>query len=222
MQQSLLTKRLATIAAALGFAAGVAAPFRVFHVFVANTGSGPGTLGLWMVVPIALGALAIAAVRTESIGFVWVSVGAVWGFVILGAWSLGTFFAWEALALLAAGLIHLVGIGPRWKLLLVPLWLIAGACGLSVLFLVRDIAQTGPGEFVDHAPAVMFGSWISAAAVTLLGAAYATPMVWGGRRARSVWKTVALTIVLVTLLLVASRLAQQGLRALAILGARQP
>src|SRR5436853_3812970 len=112
-------KRFAMVAAAIGLVASLVAPFRVVHVFVANSGSGPGIQGFWMVVPIALGALAIVAVRTESIGFVWVIVGAVWGFVILGAWSLGTFFAWEALALLVAGLLHLAVIGRGWKLLLV-------------------------------------------------------------------------------------------------------
>jgi len=95
------------------------------------------------------------------------------------AWSLGTFFAWEALALLVTGLLHLAVIGPRWKLLLVPLWLVAGASGLSFLFLARDIVETRPDTLVGHAPAVMFGSWLCAAVVTLLGVMYGTPVVWG-------------------------------------------
>jgi hypothetical protein len=140
-------------------------------VFVANTGHGPGLLGLWMMLPIALGALAIVAVRKASIGFVWVIVGAVWGFMFLGAWSLGLFFAWEALALLVAGIFHLVAIGARWKLLLVPLWLIAGATALCPILFAADLVLQGRSQgyrTVTHAPAIVYGSWLWAAAVALL------------------------------------------------------
>jgi hypothetical protein len=167
----MLARRLATIAALLGLVAALIAPFRVNQVFVANSGHGPGLLGLWMMLPIVLGALAIAAVRTASIGFVWAIVGAVWGFMILGAWSLGLFFAWEALALLVAGILHLIAVGARWRLLLVPLWLIAGAAALCpILFAVDLIRQERSQGYmtVTHAPAIVYGSWLWAAAVALL------------------------------------------------------
>lgn len=205
------------VAAALGLAAGFVAPFRVVHVFVANSGSAPGLLGLWMIIPIALAGIAIAAVRTESVGFVWATVGGVWSFIILGAWSFGTFFAWEGLALLVAGIVHLVAVGPRWRLLLVPLWLVLGASGLCPVFLAVDIIRETRSQsnlLVTHAPVVLFGSWLCGATLTLLGACYLTPMVWRGRGSRNRWITGALVLVIVALVLVASGLAQNGVRAL--------
>jgi hypothetical protein len=134
-------KRLATIAAALGLGAGLIAPVRVVNTFVSNTGHGPGILGLWMIVPIAAGATAIGAVRTQSVGLVWTAVGAVWGFVILGAWSFGLFFAWEALALLSAGVLHLVAVGRLGNVLLAPLWFMAGLTSLCPVFAAVDVSR---------------------------------------------------------------------------------
>ena len=167
----MIAKGLATISAILGLIAALIAPFRVVRVFVANTGQGPGLAGFWMTVPIALAAVAVAAVRTQSFGWVWVTIGAVWSFVILGAWSLGTFFAWEGLALLVAGILHLVAIGPRWRLLLVPLWLAAGATLLCPVFLAVDVIRemgSHGSMTVTHAPAIVYGTWVCAAAGALL------------------------------------------------------
>jgi hypothetical protein len=168
----MLARRLATISAVLGLIAGLIAPFRVVRVFTANTGEGPGVLGLWMIVPIVLAAVAIAAARTRSAGLMWATIGGVWGFVIIGAWSLGTFFAWEALALLVAGVLHLVAVGARWRVLLVPLWLVAGASALCPMFLavdaMREMGSHG-SLTVTHAPIIVYGSWLWAAVVTLLG-----------------------------------------------------
>ena len=167
----MLARRLATIAALLGLVAALIAAVRVNQAFVTNTGHGPGLLGLWVMLPIGLAALAIAAVRAPSIGFVWAIVGAVWGFMILGAWSLGPFFAWEALALLVAGILHLVAAGARWKLLLVPLWLIAGATALCPVLLAVDMIREARSHgflTVTHAPAIVYGSVLWAAAVALL------------------------------------------------------
>jgi hypothetical protein len=143
----------------------------VERVFVANSGHSPGILGLWMLVPITLAAAAIPAVRTQSIGLVWAIVGAVWGFVIIAAWSLGTFFAWEGLALLAAGVLHTIAVGPRWKLLPAPLWLVAGASALCPMFLARNFIREAASHgavTVTHAPVLVYGSEIWAGAVALL------------------------------------------------------
>ena len=167
-----MAKRLATLFAILGLAAGIVAPVRVERIFVANSGHGPGTAGLWMIVPIAAAVLAIAAIRTRSAGLVWATVGSVWGFVILAAWSLGTFFFWEALALLIAGILHLVAVKARWRALLAPLWLVAGATLLCPVLLTVDIvrdAASGGFMAVTHAPAVVYGSWLCAATIVVLG-----------------------------------------------------
>jgi len=126
-----------------------------------------------MILPIAAGVIALAAVRTQSIGWMWSAIGAVWGFVVIAAWSLGPFFAWEGLALLVAGVLHLITVGPWWRLLLVPLWLVAGATALCPLFLAVDVARemlSGGSMTVTHAPAVVFGSYLFVAVVMLLGA----------------------------------------------------
>lgn len=166
----MIARRLATISAAIGLVAAVVAPFRVFSVFVANSGHGPGILGLWMLVPIAAAIVALAAVRTQSSGLVWGAVGAAWGFVIIAAWSLGTFFVGEAFALLLAGILHVIAVQARWRTLLVPLWLIAGATTLCPLFLAADAMRWhGQGGYVTHAPIIIWGCWAFVAALTVLG-----------------------------------------------------
>jgi hypothetical protein len=148
------------------------APFRVERVFVANSGHGPGVLGLWMLLPIALAAAAIAAVRTQRIGAVWMTVGAVWGFVIIAAWSLGTFFAAEGLALLVAGGLHLAAVRPGWRLLLVPLWFVAGAAAICPIFILRDVVWEMQGQghaTVTHADIVVWGCWLFAGTLMFLG-----------------------------------------------------
>ena len=167
----MISRRLATISAMLGLIAALVAPFRVERVFVANTGQGPGNTGFWMIVPIALAAAALAAVRAQSAGWIWGIVGAVWGFVIIAAWSLGTFFAWEGLALLVAGILHLIAVNARWRALLVPLWLIAGATSLGPVFLAVDVTRelrSHGSMIVTHAPVVVYSSWACGAAIAAI------------------------------------------------------
>jgi hypothetical protein len=56
----------------------------------------------------------------------WLSVGALFGFVVAAAWSLGLFYAYGALALFAAAIVHLVKIRPRCRLIFSLLWFLAG------------------------------------------------------------------------------------------------
>ena len=127
--------------------------------------------------PLALGAISVLAVRTRSIGFVWSVVGGVWAFVVLGAWSLGLFFGWEALALLVAAVLHLVAIEAGWRAVRALLWFVLGGSALCVLFLALDAVQSmAPGVRVTHAPAVVFGAWIGAAALALILVSYLPSM----------------------------------------------
>jgi hypothetical protein len=176
-------RRAATIAAIVGALTGWLGAFRAERAIVANTG-GAGHLSPWVIVPLALGAISVLAVRSRSIGFVWSVVGGVWAFVVLGAWSLGLFFGWEALALLLAAVLHLVAIEAGWKAVRALLWFVLGGSALCVLILARDAVQSmAPGVRVTHAPAVVFGAWIGTAAVALILVSYA-PSIFRQQRSR--------------------------------------
>jgi len=179
-------KGLATLLATLAVAAGLMAVARVFVVFTANVGRVPGWGGLWMVPPIGLGLAAIPGVRGTSVATVWSLIGGVWGFVILGAWSLGPFFAMEGLVLLAAGLVHLLVVGPKWRLLLAPVWLLAGSSAVAFVFLLRDLVYNSMSRSgsVTHAPVVVFGSWLFAGTLVFLSACHLTPVAWRAFRSR--------------------------------------
>jgi hypothetical protein len=122
---------------------------------------------------LVLGALCILAVRTRSMAPIWAVVGGVWAFVVLGAWSLGLFFGWEAFALLVAAVLHLVAIDAGWRAVRAPLWAVVGGSALCVLLLAQDaFLSMAPGVRVTHAPAVVFGARIGAAAMALILASY--------------------------------------------------
>jgi len=172
-----VTRRIATWLALIGFAAGIVGAARVARLSA-------DTIALWTIEPIAFGALGVVAVQTQSVGFVWVCIGAVWSFVILGAWSIGTFFFSEAVALLAAGIVHTATIERRVTLALIPLWLVVAASLPAFAFLIRDWMQTsstsfttyGPNYFesysssrvVTHAPAVVFLASCGVVALAIL------------------------------------------------------
>ena len=122
--------------------------------------------------------------RTRSVAFVWTTIGAVCGFVVLAAWSFGLFFFFEALILIVAGLVHLPTIAPRWKILTAPLWLIVGATGIDTVFLLRSVvfnathgcvstATYSHCESVSYAPVMIWGAWLLVAASIVLAVGHA-------------------------------------------------
>src|SRR5581483_2932056 len=123
----------------------------------------------WAVMPLAVTGAGTIAMLGGSIAPVWLCVGALWGFVVLGAWSLGPFYAVAALVLLFAALVHLAA-QPSWKVLVVPLWLLTGASSLAVVMLMLDWSYQGRGYEITEAPVVVFGSWIFVESVATLGA----------------------------------------------------
>ena len=176
----MLAKRLATVIATLGLAAGLVGAFTVVKLLIVVRTDGQAILGLFVIVPIALGAIAIAAVRAESVGFMWTTIGALCGFVVIAGFSLGRFFVWEALAVLAAGCIHLDGAHPRWKFLLVPFWLLLGATALCPVLLVPEIIREGRSALSDYRYVTVSGSLLCGALLTLLSVCYLTPMLRRG------------------------------------------
>ncbi len=97
-----MAKRLALLAAVAALRRPVGRCFRVSRVFAAN-GYHLDAKGWWMAVPIAAAAFAIPAILAEWTGPAWMLAGSVCGFEIVTAWSFGSFFAVEAIALIARG-----------------------------------------------------------------------------------------------------------------------
>lgn len=124
----------------------------------------------WMGLPLGLAIAGMVGTLRERLGPLWFCVGALFGFVILAAWSLGLFYAFAAWALLAA-LVHLMSIRPRWRIVLAPLWFLSGFGGLPTVFLVRDWAQARPYQHTV-APAEVWGAWLFVVVSAILTATY--------------------------------------------------
>jgi hypothetical protein len=114
----------------------------------------------WMALPLGMATAGVSATLGGQIGPIWFCTGTLFGFVVLAAWSLGGFYAAGALLMLIAAVAHLTGIRPRWRVLLAPLWLLAGVGFPAVVFWVRDRVQERDTFHIQEAPAVVWGGWL--------------------------------------------------------------
>jgi hypothetical protein len=126
-------------------------------------------LFLWTAVPFLSVVGVFMAARQRRLGPLWVLVGACWGFVVLAAWSLGPFFVWSGLLLLAAGLTHAVAIRAGWSAAFIPAWFAVGFTGLcAVLFTFGQLRAAWFGGRIVAAPIVVTGTWVFAGLAALL------------------------------------------------------
>ena len=130
---------------------------------------------LWAAFPIGLATAGLAATRTDRISTLWMPIGGLWGFAILGAWTLGGFFAPAAWLLTLAGTAHVVRIRSWWHAVVLPFWLLAGASSVAVMFFVRDEIER---TTTTQAPAVVFGVWLFVGAVGALSGLYLGRYIW--------------------------------------------
>ena len=160
--------RLTQLLATLACVAWVVGVFRAVAVFRMNGGEISSAF-LWTLVPLLSAVGAFIAARRRSVGPIWVLAGVCCAFVVLAAWSLGTFFAWSGLLLLCAAVAHTVAVRPRWRAVLIPAWFLMGATGLCALFLAyHNIAARWSGGRNIEGPLIVTGAWVFAGLVGLL------------------------------------------------------
>ena len=112
----------------------------------------------WMGLPLALAIAGMVTTLSERIGPLWLSVGALFGFVVAAAWSLGLFYAYGALALLDGG-----DCPPCQRFargggcILAPLWFLAGVGALPAVFLVLNWARESACHHTVEAPSCGLG-----------------------------------------------------------------
>ncbi len=169
-------RRAAFFIASLSVALAILGTARVVGVLRHNRASDAEIVRLfaWAIVPLSAAVAGMAAMLGESVAPVWWCAGALSGFVVLGAWSVGPSYGAAALALLVAAVVHLATIRPRWQTLLAPLWLLTGASSLAAVILILDWSRQGPSHSISEAPAVIFGGWVFAACAGILTATYGT------------------------------------------------
>ena len=157
-------KRAAFFAASISVALCVLGSMRAAAVFRFDQ---PQVLA-WTPLPVGLAIIGTLASLSRWMGPIWLCTGALFGFVVLGAWSLGLFYGYGAMVMLLAALAHLAAARPGWRTLLVPVWVAAGAGGVSAVFFLRDVSRSNAFMQVTHADAVLWGTWLFVAALVLL------------------------------------------------------
>jgi hypothetical protein len=167
-------RRVAFFIGSLSVALAILGTARVAGVFRHNHASQAemASLFAWAVLPLAMTVGGMLTTLGESVALVWSCVGALCGFVVLAAWSLGPFYGFAALALLLAALVHLAAVRPRWKVVLAPVWLLTGASSVDVVILIRDWSQESATHHIIEAPAVIWGGWLFAACAASLVVTY--------------------------------------------------
>jgi hypothetical protein len=163
-------KRIAIVLATCGMVLclpGTAIAARVVNI---HAGHIP-RLFLWTLLPLSLAVVSCRQIaRGGAMWTVWAPVGALWGFVVAAAWSLGPFYAPGGLLLLLATVVHLIALGGWRHAPLAMLWFTAGMTSLGPVFLTLDwIRSMTPGVSVDHAEAVVVGSWVFLGTFVVLG-----------------------------------------------------
>ena len=160
--------RLTRLLAALACVAWVVGVFRAVAVFRMNGGEISSAF-VWTLVPLLSAVGAFMAAGKRSVGPIWVLAGTCCAFVVLAAWSLGTFFAGSGVLLLCAAVAHTVAVRPRWRAALIPAWFLTGVTGLCALFLAyHNIAARLSGGQNIEGPLIVAGSWVFAGLVGLL------------------------------------------------------
>lgn len=161
-------KRIAFFVASLSVAFCVLGSMRAAAVF---RFAQPRVLA-WTTLPLALAITGMSSSLSRWLGPIWLSTGALFGFVVITAWSLGGFYAAGALVMLVAALVHLAAVRPGWRTLLVPVWMGAGAGSVSAVFFLRDLLHSNAYMQETHADVVLWGTWLFVAMSLLLLLAY--------------------------------------------------
>ena len=210
-------KRVALVLAALSVAAAAGAlAVVVSRLYGLDASDDSSRLLPWMLVPIALTIVGLLATRGNRIAVKWATVGALCGFVIAAAWSLGFFFAPAAVLLLASGVVEAHARGTRlWNGVFALLWMLEGVFGLAVAMLAVLLSSellagryvVFPGQTREFSAtmasvafipeALTFGAWMFVSVSFVLAAWHLTRVVWGKRdRLQGVaWSYVAVILV---------------------------
>ena len=166
---------------------------------------------LFTAVPIVLAIVGLWGTQADRDWASWAAIGGLWGFVALGAWSIGLFFVPAALLLSASGLARADARRHWWNFVLVPLWIVEGVSATAMLFLVVAVAReilggarfvlpgqtrefpTGVGTIFVVPEAVMFGAWLFAStSCFLLACHFARFLFTGGTAGRDPrWRMLA-------------------------------
>lgn len=195
MSTAVTAKRIGLIVVWIGLALSVAACVASIRL-TRSSGVGSGFY-YFMGLPLVVGMIAVAASRAGVIGPMWAAIGAMGGVVIVGAWSIGAFFAPAALALLVAGIAHLVAVKSPWRTLTAPLWALVGLFAIPVVFFVAAVVQrmlgaaiVFPGETREFdVPASvrslagfeLVGTWLFTGALAALVAVCSARVLWKRR-----------------------------------------
>jgi hypothetical protein len=190
----------------------------VFRVSGRTVNEEESRLLLFTAVPILLTIGGLFASQRDRDWVTWTAIGGLWGFVVLGAWSIGLFFVPAAIFLLASGLLRADARRNWWNVVLVPLWMLQGVCATAMLFLVVTVAReilggarfvlpgqtrefaTRAGTIASVPEIVMFGAWLFAATSCFLVACGLARLLWSrrteGRHPQSTTLVVGLLVAL--------------------------
>ena len=161
-----LAQLVGAVAVVLALAGAVPLPALLRHL----TGGVDGRV-LLALIPVASAVGVFLLISRPAWGPIWTLAGLAWGFVLLGAFSIGGLFLPSAVALLLTAVLHAIAYRPGARGAILPLWFLTGATGTCALFFV--LHGVWEGSWDNVAPIVRTGSQAFAVMSTLLAATYA-------------------------------------------------
>jgi len=179
----LMALRTTATLAAVALALSVAGTVPAAAVLHGGPSSGLDGRFLWVLVPVLSSAGVLLLARRRNPESVWALTGMSWGFVVLSMLSFGPLFGPSALLLFFAAIVHTVTIRAKWRTVLLPVWFLAGATAVCVLFLARDrLWEVLDQGSITSAPAVAVGARVFVGVAVFLG--ISTPIVLRLERTR--------------------------------------
>ena len=169
-----MATRVAIGLACLGVMFSITGTASAARIFVSNAGRLTPVFA-WCILPLSVAVLALVQIMRQGAPWVvWTMVGSLWGFVVAAMWSLGTFYASGALVLFLAAIVDLIGRAAPRRAAFAVIWLVAGFTALGPMFITIDwIRRLTPGVTVDHAPAIIWASWVFVGTMVTLALASA-------------------------------------------------
>jgi hypothetical protein len=165
-------RAVADVAAIATVALSILAALRI----QALPASGATVTWVWVLLPVAASTTLLWSTHWRRPLFAWASAGVIWGVVVLGAWSVGTYYALAGTMGVVAAIV--LSSQTSRSVAAAPVWFLLGAtalCAGDLVYskLVSSTSVTATSTSIEQitiSPVDYYGSLVFAALAGLMGA----------------------------------------------------